>query len=337
MLKKPFQNALRLSELSLLTNGITGIRIYLTIDELLRKSMGKHRIRNLVKSSSDTHNSRSKCRRLKRMSLYFVFSICALGLLLLYFDNVAMMHRRLCEHVDRQYNFHLYGKMDYCNQQFEPATLTAPLKLHILNQSDAVNRISEVIENLNSVVSLALVGGSGVGKTLTCNILQTNFQWASNVLYFVWSNVRSTSSQYYKIMNSIKKFSRNCGAHLVIIDSIDITYKKTIQELNDEIQTEFYGSDNSILVVYVFNLASYSDDDLKTLEEKRDRLQNLSGITSINFRSFDRYDVEQCIRVESAKLNVSLSNQELSEIFEYVDSSRSGCKLIHSKLSMYAT
>lgn len=245
------------------------------------------------------------------------------------------MHRRLCEHVDRQYNFHLYGKMDYCNQKFEPDTLTEPLKLHILNQSDALHQLTSTIENLDSVVSVALVGGSGVGKTLACNILQANFQWPNNVLYFIWSSIRSTSSQYYKIVNSIKKLSRKCGAHLVIIDNIDITYNKTIQELNDEIQKEFYESDNSILVVYVFNLASYSDEDLKTLEEKRARLQNLRGITSINFRSFNRDDVEQCILLESVKLNVSLSNDEISEIFEYVDSSRSGCKLIHSKIAMY--
>lgn len=297
--------------------------------------MGRHKIRNLVQSSREKHNSQTKCIRFTRNGLLFGVLTTVLGILIFYFDNVAIMHRRLCEHVDRQYNFHLYGKVDYCNQKFQPDNLTEPLKVHIINQSDAVNQISSAIENLNSVVSLALVGGSGVGKTLTCNILQLNFPWPSNVLYFVWSSVHSTSSQYYKIMNQIKLLPKKCGAHLVIIDSIDIRYNKTIQELNDEIQKEFYDSDNSMLVVYVFNLASYSDRDLETLEEKRQKLQNLTGITSINFRSFNRYDVERCIAIESAKLNVVLSEQEISEIFEYIDSSRSGCKLIHSKIAMY--
>lgn len=298
--------------------------------------MGKRKIRNLVQSSRETHNNKIKCSRFTQIGLIFGILTTILGIFIFYFDNVALMHRRLCENVDRQYNFHLYGKIDYCNQKFQSDILTEPLKLHIINQGDAINEIGSAIENLKSVVSLALVGGSGVGKTLTCNILQSHFQWPSNVLYFVWSSVHSTSSQYYKIMNSIKELPRRCGAHLVIIDSIDIRYSKMIQELNDEIQNEFRESDNSILVVYVFNLASYSDEDLKTLDEKRLRLQHLSGIRPINFRSFDRYDVERCIVLESLKLNVTLSDREISEIFEYVDSSRSGCKLIHSKIAMYA-
>lgn len=295
----------------------------------------KHKIRNLVQSSSIPRNNESKCCRFTRIALCLAVLTLFLGILALYFDNLVIMHRRLVEHVDRQYNFHLYGTVDYCNQQFQPDTLTEPLKLHIINQSDALIQISTAINNLNNGVSLALVGGSGVGKTLTCNILQSNFQWPSNVFHFVWSRSHSTSSQYYKILNSIGKLPKNCGAYLVIIDNIDITYDKTIQELNGEIQKEFFRSDNLMLVVYVFNLPSYSDEDLETLNEKRVRLQNLGGITSINFRSFDRYDVEQCILLESDKLNVSLSKQQVDEIFEYIDSPRSGCKLIHSKIAMY--
>lgn len=147
-----------------------------TIKKQLGKSMGKHKIRNLVQSSSLSHNNQSKCYRYTRNVLYFAVLTTVLGILIFYFDNVALIHRRLCEHVDRQYNFHLYGKMDYCSQKFQADTLTEPLKLQIINQSDALNQITSVIENFNSVVSLALVGGSGVGKTLTCNVLQSNFQ-----------------------------------------------------------------------------------------------------------------------------------------------------------------
>lgn len=297
--------------------------------------MGRRKIRNLTQSSEQLHKKRSKCCRFMYYALFFAVVTCVLGIMIYHNDKVAIMNRRLREHVDRQYNYHLYGNMDYCNQEFQPETLKESLKLHIINQDDALEQIFSVIENLKSVVSLALVGGSGVGKTLTCNILQSNFQWPSNVLYIIWSNIHSTASQYHKILNLVKKFSKKCGAHLVIIDSIDITDDKTIQELNDEIQTEFSQSDHSILVVYVFNLPSYSDEDLRTLEAKRLRLQHLNGITTINFRSFNRCDVERCIDVESLKLNVALSDKEINEIFEYIDWSRSGCKLIHSKVAMY--
>lgn len=256
---------------------------------------------------------------------------------MLRFDDVAEVHRRFQVHIDRQYNFHMYGKLDYCTQQFQPDTLTEPLKSHVINQNEAITQINSVIKNFKGgAVSLALVGGSGVGKTLTCNILQSNFQWPNNVLYFIWSGVRSTSSNYYKIMNWIKENMKKCGAYLVIIDSIDITYSETIQELHEEIRKKFDESDISILAVFVFNLATYSDEDLQILDEKRLRLvDNLRGMTTISFRSFDYEDVERCIDLESAKLNVTLNDEEISEIFEYIDVARSGCKLIHSKISMY--
>lgn len=295
--------------------------------------MGKRKIRNLRQPSN--HSNQTKCSQCKRIVLFLAVLSSAVGILIYHMDNVTIIHRRLRENVDRQYNYHIYGKMDYCSQQFQPDTLIEPLKLHIINQGDALNQIIGAIESLNNVVSFALMGGSGVGKTLTCNILQSNFQWPSNVFYFIWSNVQSTSSQYYKVLNSVKKFSTKCGAHLVIIDSIDIKYDKTIQELNVEIQDEFSQSGHTVLVVYVFNLASYSDEDLQSFEERRLKLQNLSGITSINYRSFNRDDVERCIDLESSKLNISLSDKEVHEVFEYIDWSRSGCKLIHSKVAMY--
>lgn len=329
MLKPIFRTFSYSQNFLLLTHGIGLAQM------TLAKPMSKHKkIRNLV-SSTEWYDGRSKWKRYTRTGLYLAVLMCILGVLIVYFDNVIEIHRRLCVHIDRQYNYHVYGKEDYCNQTFQPETLIAPLKVHIINQNDALSQFSSVIENFNGVLSIAFVGGSGVGKTLTCNVLQSNFQWPSNVMYFIWSSVRSKSSQYYKITNSVKENSKKCGAYLVIIDSIDIKYSETIQELNDEIQIEFQGSDISILVVYVFNLASYSDLDLKTMEEKRRKVDDLSGITSIFFRSFDRYDVERCIELESEKLNVSLSDREISEIFEYIDPLRSGCKLIHSKIAMY--
>lgn len=299
--------------------------------------MGKRKnIRNLV-SSYQPHNKRSKCRFITRNRVLSAASIIIIAILIYRFDDVAEVHRRFRVHIDRQYNFHMYGKLDYCEQHFQPDTLTEPLKSNVINQDEAISQINSIIDNFNGGVSLALVGGSGVGKTLTCNILQSNFQWPGNVLYFVWSGVRSTSSNYYKILTWMKQNLKKCGAYLVIIDSIDITYSETIQELNEEIRQEFHGSGVSILAVFVFNLPSYSDDDLNTLDGKRLRLMNnLRGITTINFRPFDYDDVERCIVLESAKLNVMLSDEEIREIFEYVDVSRSGCKLIHSKIAMYA-
>lgn len=299
--------------------------------------MGKRKnIRSLV-SSDEPYAEQPKCRLFTRTRVLSAVSILIVAILIARFDDVAEVNRRFRVHVDRQYNFHMYGKLDYCTQQFEPDSLIGPLKLHIINQNEAISQITSVIENFKGHVSLAIVGGSGVGKTLTCNILQSNFQWPSNVLYFIWSGVRSTSSNYYKIMNWIKEnLKKKCGAYLVIIDSIDMTYSETIQELNDEIRKEFVESDISVLVVFVFNLASYSDDDLKTLDEKRLRLtENLRGINSVNFRPFDYDDVERCIAIESVKLNVKLSDDEISEIFEYIDVSRSGCKLVHSKIAVY--
>ncbi|XP_037046155.1 uncharacterized protein LOC119081379 isoform X1 [Bradysia coprophila] len=298
--------------------------------------MGKRKnIRNLV-SSHQPYTKRSKCCFFTRTQVLSAVSIIIIAILILRYDDVAEVHRRFRVHVDRQYNLHMYGKLDYCTQPFQPDTLTEPLKLNIINQNEAIRQIISVVDNFKGGVSIALVGGSGVGKTLTCNILQSNFQWPSNVLYFIWSGVRSTSSNYYKIINWIKENLKTCGAYLVIVDSIDITYGETIQELNDEIRKEFRESDISILVVFVFNLATYSDDDLQTLDEKRLRLMdNLRGITTINFRPFDYDDVERCIVAESAKLNVTLNDEELSEIFEYIDVKRSGCKLIHAKIAMY--
>lgn len=255
--------------------------------------------------------------------------------LIIHSDEVIELRRQLRVQIDRQYNYQMYGKMDYCNQTFQSDTLIEPLKVNIVNQNDAIKRFGSAIEKLTGIVSLALVGGSGVGKTLTCNVIQSNFQWQGNVLYFVWSNVYSTSSQYHKIMNSLQENSKQCGSHLVIVDSIEIKYSETIQELNDEIRKRFHAGDITILIVYVFNLASYSDVDLQTMNEKRVRLENLSDITAINFRSFDRDDVERCIVLESGKLKVSLSDEEIDEIFEYIDSPRSGCKLVHSKIAMY--
>lgn len=255
-------------------------------------------------------------------------------MLIYYVDSVAIA-QRLRGHVDRQYNYHTYGKMDYCEQDFQPKNLTEPLKSHIINQNDALEQFIDVIEHLNSVIALALVGGSGVGKTLTCNILESNFQWPSNVFYYVWSGIHSPASQYYKILNSVKLFSSNCGAYLVIVDNIGVKYDRTIEELNTEIQNEFAMGRHVILIVYVFNLATYLDEDLITFDERRSKLQNLSGITTVNYRSFNRNDVKRCIDLESHKLNVTLRKEQIEDLLEYIDWSRSGCKLIHSKIVTY--
>lgn len=302
-------------------------------------SRSKRKIRSLApRIETVKYRQKSTMKSTKKSStmiaettakLFILFK--SLVLLTLFFAAVTVYRndelRDLLKHLSiNQYQFYVNGRGNYCHERFAYANITKTLEQHVYGQEDARRTIETAFQQHTNLTGIALIGEQGVGKTLTLNILQNEFQWQTNILPFIWTNIHSQQTQVKNLLKLLPKLS-TCGENLILIDDIIWKDLTAVDEFHRELIEYQRKQRVKVIIVYAILKAN----NTKIAEPS----VSLENTTFVEYRKFDENDLLQCIDIECKRLNLDLTPNEIEEIRQSVDVHRSGCKTVAAKVSRF--
>ncbi|XP_017080241.1 uncharacterized protein LOC108114006 [Drosophila eugracilis] len=217
-------------------------------------------------------------------------------------------------------------KNSYCNPQtLDLKKIFRNIGKVVLNQEQALARMERALDSTGNFRSVALLGPSGVGKTLSANALRRWFPWPRNVHSYLWSTEVPDEVEKFRLVRQFANGLSDCGANLLIIDNLSTCdhglvpiYNRLIIDRESE-----PNRNQTILVIYIFNLES------EVYWEQFELLQELPAETTIvNFRFFNEDDLKDCLDSELKKNPRVFSRKEQSQIIEKAmeNIQDSGCK-----------
>lgn len=225
-----------------------------------------------------------------------------------------------------QYQVYLHGRQNYCDENFEYHHISTALQSRIIGQETAIHKIEESLRLHDRFTALALVGGQGVGKTLTINLIQQHFQWHLNIQKYVWSLIHSKQSQLKTLLSFIDNLSE-CGQNGIFIDNIPLASIDIIEEFHERLQEAFDEQHFGAFIVYVFNVDG--------VDQSRGVRRGMGNVPMIHFRNLDKANLEKCIEIECQRLDVTLTDEQLDELMTGIDFERNGCKTVAAKVALY--
>lgn len=174
-----------------------------------------------------------------------------------------------------------------------------------------------------NITAFAFVGTQGVGKTLCLNLIQNSFQWHLNIHQYIWSLIQSPDDQLKNLLRLIDGLS-TCGTNGIFIDNVPIHFIGTIKQFNQKIQAHCNKNHIKLLVIYVLQ----TNNPLVAKEPLQ-----IENVRTINFRQFNSNDIRNCIDMESERLKISITADQIEELIKNIDAERHGCKHVAARVS----
>ncbi|XP_031623136.1 uncharacterized protein LOC116340667 [Contarinia nasturtii] len=232
--------------------------------------------------------------------------------------------RKELKHVAmNQFQLYLHGRENYCNEPFEHWHISNAMHNRIIGQGAVLDKIDDALQQHENVTALAFIGTQGVGKTLCLNLIQNSFQWHLNMHQYIWSLIQSPDDQLKHLLRLIDSLS-TCGMNGIFIDNVPLKYVGTINRFNQKLQAYSNKNHIKLLVIYVFQTNNPLDAN--------EPLQ-IENVKSINFRRFNRNDIRICINMESDRLKLSITQDQIEELLNNIDAERHGCKHVAARIA----
>lgn len=285
--------------------------------------MSRKRIRRLVQKTV-VNKSKSILPKIwfgAKISVVLAVSLAILSTM--QYGNIVEELRHLSLN---QYHLYVYGRSNYCQERFAHANITQEMRHRLGGQDSVITAIESSFERHQNHTSIALIGSQGVGKTLTLNAIEKEFQWSSNVLRYIWSSIESQQSQLKRLTGILTRLS-SCGQNAILVDNVLEQDLPIIVEFQHILETYIQ---QHRLIVFIFYVIQ--QDAANTVNDNPFQMTN---ITSIFYRRFDATDLVRCISLECERLNVKLSQSEIDEIVQNIDVGQTGCKTILARISRY--
>uniref|UniRef100_A0A1A9Z6E6 AAA+ ATPase domain-containing protein n=1 Tax=Glossina pallidipes TaxID=7398 RepID=A0A1A9Z6E6_GLOPL len=253
-------------------------------------------------------------------------------------ESALEMMEGLFSNYRKQYTDFIASKPDYCDSRAlldSRKILKNIRKQNILHQGKALHQLEIALNTENDLNAIAFVGPTGVGKSLILSHLIANFPWPENVHIYAWNTqVKDESEKFHMLRVLIERLSE-CGCNLLIIENLQPSDHGLVYLVNNLI-AEIVNGQKRIIIVYVFNLNWMGDEYL--LKEQREFLtKSLPVAHVINFKSFTKHEIPDCIYREMSFEKVTLPPNDIDDIVGTVDVPRTGCKDINSKVLLYGT
>lgn len=226
-----------------------------------------------------------------------------------------------------QFQQMIYGRENYCDEHFEHWHIANALIHRIIGQENALNQINAALQSHKNITAIAFVGTQGVGKTLTLNLIQEQFQWHLNIQQYIWSLIKSPQDQLKYLTKSIDTLT-TCGHNGIFVDYIPMQYIDIINEFNRKLLAHCNENHIKLIVFYVFQTHN-------PIEASK-QLQ-LENVKTINFRQFDTNDIRNCINMESERLKIAITPKQMNELLEDIDAKRHGCKNVAARIARQET
>lgn len=259
-----------------------------------------------------------------RTSLKTIIVIVLVSVLVFFISTNRYLVNEFKNLALNQYQLYLHGRIDYCKERFDYQRLTKALRHQIVNQDAALNGIEAAFLQHENVTALAMYGPQGVGKTMTLNIIQSNFQWHLNIQQYVWSVIDAEQVHVVSLHRLVAGLS-TCGQNGIFIDNIPTTSVSVIEGFHAKLLNRCNEESLKCIVIYVFqcdepcSMAALKFNDTKVIQ----------------LRSFDSIDLMECLALESTRLNVELTTEQQKDLLASVQVERNGCKTVAAKIARY--
>lgn len=225
-------------------------------------------------------------------------------------------------------NFHkiVHGDENFCYRTLDPEPIYDELKRQIVGQNDAIRLVkgSLALANREWIIQIAFYGTTGVGKTLSSNIIMQNFKWQRNVISTIFDinfQVNLTGKDAFASdLKLLKSKLSACGFNLIVIDDVDWN-PATIQRIN-AIERNLHRMAKlfKIVLIVIFNSEAKAD---------------LKNFVNIEFERFTEKSFHECIDLHQKLKNVELKPSEVEEL-RMINFTISGCKTVAKKINLIA-
>lgn len=233
-----------------------------------------------------------------------------------------------------QYQAIVHNKLNYCDRSMPLNDCFQRMRENVLNQEEALDQLEQALTTDNSFQSIALVGSSGVGKSLTMRILIEEFPWAENVQSIAWNDydLNDDNARFQAVHKMLDSLAY-CGRNLIIIDNMtpyDVDYVTSINQMisHSDVDTKH------VAIIYIFNLNRMLEDSL--YEQQLEAVKQLPDTKLIFYRQFDQHDLERCVRQEVKLAGLNLEERYVKEMVSTADVEDSGCKSVRAKVYLFA-
>lgn len=312
----------------------------------LQRQWNRRRLRRLF--SSDKHSGRDSNRsNLKQQSWsFFWYTLVPMFLVLCFSCGITLYQNtdavsKFMQRYSTQYQAIVHNKLNYCDRTIPLHEIFEHIHQNVINQEVALEQLEQALANQSSFQAIALVGTSGVGKSLTMRMLQEQYPWSENVQNIAWNDYEliDEEARYQAVWGMLSNLA-HCGRNLIIIDNMamcDLEYVSSINSLilsNTDVASGNNDLDKKQLtIIYVFNLNGMLPEEHYSQQLKM--LQNLPPTTVISYRVFGPADLEKCVRHEAKVVGLNLEERYVEEMVNTTDVKVSGCKTVRSKVLIY--
>ncbi|XP_034481937.1 uncharacterized protein LOC117787499 [Drosophila innubila] len=314
----------------------------------LQRQWSRRRLRRLLSTGRPTVKMPKQPSDLKQRSWSFFWYTLLPMLLVLCLSCCITMYQNgdvvssFMQRYMNQYRAIVNNKLNYCDRTMPLHEIFDTIRADVLGQESALNQLEQAMGNQSSFQSIALVGSSGLGKSLTMRLLYDLYPWKENVRSIFWNDFELNSDKArYKSVSSMLRNLAHCGRNLFIIDNLTPCDKDYVSSINALLLSRSdiaLGSNDvdlkQLTIIYVFNLNRLLDDEL--YDRQVEVLQQLPQTTVINYRNFDVQDLEKCVRHEAKVVDMYLDEKHVQEMLNSTDFRVSGCKTVRSKVLIYA-
>ncbi|XP_023169235.1 uncharacterized protein LOC111598285 [Drosophila hydei] len=239
-----------------------------------------------------------------------------------------------------QYQATVHNKFNYCDRTMPLHDIFENIHDAVINQELALKQLEQALAN-QSFQPIALVGTSGVGKTLTIRKLIETYPWPENVQTIAWNDYEliDNDARYKAVWKMLRNLA-HCGRNLIVIDNMavcDLDYVTSINGLvlsNSDVANGTNDPDKKLLtIIYVFNVNSMLPEE--HYNEQLKMLQQIEATETIVYRMFGPQDLEKCVRHEERLLGLILDEQHFEDMVNTTNVKVSGCKTVRAKVLVH--
>lgn len=219
-----------------------------------------------------------------------------------------------------------------CAHRFNASNAIMELENRIFGQTRTIQELgAQLTLDSSGFKVLALIGGSGIGKSYSVHIISENFQPRRNLFYYAppldLSLGHATAGLSF------------CGCNLIVLENMG---NRDIEAGADFVRELKNAADNyCVLVIEVINVQE-TDDSLrhaidlvksKLYIENIYREKNLD-IQVLVFEPLDDASITKCIREAARSRKIELTENDIDSVKLSLRIADSGCKGAHAKVQL---
>lgn len=223
---------------------------------------------------------------------------------------------------------------EVCAHRFNASDAIRDLESRVFGQTRAIRELSSHLAlNSANFKVLALIGGTGVGKSYAAHIIGENFTAKKNVF------------QYVPPLKPRRRFALGavsiCGCNLIILENLNGKDVPEAAEFVEHLSRQINNDNYCVFIIEVINVhetdgnLKHETDLAKSTEEiKRVYRQLNLDVKIVRFEPLDDETITKCILDVANTRNLTLSESQIEDVRISLKTAESGCKGAQAKVQL---